>query len=60
MNKQDIWNAVDVPNDCPEDCYWLVATPDVFGVGDSPTSYECVCEKAKDCPIVQEKINDPS
>ena len=52
MIAQEIFAAIDFPEDCPEECYWLVATPDNFNTGDSPTSYECVCESVKSCPIV--------
>jgi hypothetical protein len=39
------------PNECPEDCKFLLVTKDVFSTGDSPTEYECECYVRTNCPL---------
>lgn len=51
---EERFHNIDVPNDCDEDCEYLLETKDPFNTGDSLTEYECICTNYEECPIIEE------
>lgn len=45
----------DFPEGCPDDCMYLITTPDAFGTGDSPTEYDCSCRDGERCPQLDDE-----
>lgn len=52
----EIYDSISVPDDCKEECEYLLVTSDCNGTGDSPTCYSCSVGSVYKCPTVKEKV----
>lgn len=51
----DIMKYTDFPRACVVyECRYLRVIPDMYGTGDSPTGYECMCNSLRLCPFYEE------
>ena len=51
QHRQKIFDELDFPEDCEEDCVYLRITPDAKNTGDSPTEYSCD-GSCNVCPVI--------